>query len=270
MNNALTMNLKQLRLSGLLQSLEVRLQEAAANRLSHEQFLELAVQDELTVRRDRQLQRRVAAAGFMGMKTLEDFSWDFNPGLDRSKIFQLATGQFIREARDVLFVGPPGVGKTHLAQAIGYQAIKIGHTVLYGSIFDLVRDFLRDETFAGQDNILKRYLKPDLLIVDDKDAVTGSRTKPLAESRLVRGASPNDPDPTTHPARPRGGPVPQTPWDLPHSGNPAGGSRSSSALLCSEGASGKPAERATAAPRALDRPEKKRQRTDQPPPAGLD
>lgn len=167
MNPSLSNALKELRLSGLLSTLEVRLQEAAANRLSHEQFLELAVQDELNVRRDRMLQRRIAGAGFNSLKTLEEFSWDFNPGVDRSKIFQLATGEFIRHGRDVLFVGPPGVGKTHLAQAIGYQAIKMGRTVLYASIFDLVRDFMRDETFAGQDNIIKRYLKPDLLIVDD-------------------------------------------------------------------------------------------------------
>lgn len=167
MNHALTVSLKQLRLSGLLQTLEVRLEEAAANRLSHEQFLELAVQDELTVRRDRLVQRRVTSAGFVNLKTLEDFCWDFNPGIDRAKIFHLATGEFIRQGRDVLLVGPPGVGKSHLAQGIGYHAIKMGHTVLYGSIFDLVRDFLRDETFAGQDHILKRYLKPDLLIVDD-------------------------------------------------------------------------------------------------------
>jgi len=167
MNQALSVALRKLRLSGMVRTLDVRLQEAAANRLSHEQFLELAVQDELTVRQERLLQRRVTCAGFVNLKTLEDFCWDFNPQIDRARIFQLATGEFIRQAQDVLFVGPPGVGKSHLAQAIGYHAIKMGHTVLYGSIFDLVRDFLCDETFAGQDHILKRYLKPDLLIIDD-------------------------------------------------------------------------------------------------------
>ena len=84
MNPSLSNALKELRLSGLLSTLEVRLQEAAANRLSHEQFLELAVQDELNVRRDRMLQRRIAGAGFNSLKTLEEFSWDFNPGVDRS------------------------------------------------------------------------------------------------------------------------------------------------------------------------------------------
>lgn len=167
MNEELIKALKQLRLSGLVQSLEVRLQEAAANQLSHAQFLELIARDELLVRRERQLARRVKAACFPSLKTLDQFRWDFNPRIDKQAIFELAAGQFIRNGGDALFVGPPGTGKTHLAQAIGYRAIQNGHLVLYRSVFDLVRDFLRDEAFAGQDGTLKTYLKPDLLIMDD-------------------------------------------------------------------------------------------------------
>lgn len=165
--NPLHTTLKQLRLSGLLQSLDVRLQEAAANRLSHAEFLELICQDELNVRQQRQIARRVQAADFRGLKPLEDFDWSFNPSVHKQEIFALAAGKFIREAKDVLFLGPPGVGKTHLAQALGYEAIKMNFHVLYRSIFDLVRDFMKDEAFKQQDKTLRKYLKPDLVIIDD-------------------------------------------------------------------------------------------------------
>lgn len=167
MTETLISSLKALRLSGLLQSLDIRLQEATANQLSHAQFLELIAQDELVVRKERQIARRLKAAAFPNLKTLDQFSWDFNPEIDKTAIFDLATCEFIRKGRDVLFVGPPGVGKTHLAQAIGYRAVHAGMIVIYRSIFDLVRDFLRDEAFAGQDGTLNKYLKADLLIIDD-------------------------------------------------------------------------------------------------------
>jgi DNA replication protein DnaC len=163
----LDQTLRQLRLSGLLQSLPVRLQEAAANRLSHGEFLELIFQDELAVRQERLLTRRTKSADFRHLKTLEDFDWHFNPAIERKAIFDLAAGAFIRKGTDVLFIGPPGVGKTHLAQAIGYEAIKMNFHVLYRSIFDLVRDFLKDEAFSQQERTVRKYLKPDLVIIDD-------------------------------------------------------------------------------------------------------
>ena len=159
--------LKQLRLSGLLQTLDVRLQEAVANRLGNAEFLELNCQDEVNVRQQRLMERRTKAADFRGLKTLEDFDWSFNPAVHRKEIYDLATGNFIRQAKDVLFLGPPGVGKTHLAQAVGYEAIKMNFQVLYRSIFDLVRDFMKDEAFSQQDRTLRRYLNPELLIIDD-------------------------------------------------------------------------------------------------------
>jgi DNA replication protein DnaC len=167
MNEALQTMLRKLRLSGMIQTLDVRLQEAAGNRLSHAEFLELVLQDELAVRSDRLVDRRVKAAAFRELKTLEDFDWQFNPSIKKKQVFELATCQFVHQGRDVLWLGPPGTGKSHLAQAIGYQAIKAGLLVLYRSIFDVVRDFLHEEAFDGQDKVLARYLKPDLLIVDD-------------------------------------------------------------------------------------------------------
>jgi DNA replication protein DnaC len=167
MKASLTDSLKKLRLSGLLCGLDVRLQEAAANRLTHAEFLELILQDELSVRHDRAIGRHTRAACFREQKTLEDFDWDFNRSIKKKQVFDLAAGEFVRRHRDVLLIGPPGVGKSHIAQALGQQLIKSGFAVYYRSIFDAVRDFLHDEAFEGHDKILARYLKPDLLILDD-------------------------------------------------------------------------------------------------------
>lgn len=167
MNTRLKEQMKQLRLSGLAQTLEVRLQEARASKLDHAEFLELILDDEMIVRSDRKIERLTKAAAFRDQRTLEDFDFDFNASIARKQIFDLATGDFVRKAHDAILVGPPGVGKSHLVQSIGAALIREGFTVYYRSIFDCVRDFLHDEAFEGHDRILNRYLKPDLLILDD-------------------------------------------------------------------------------------------------------
>lgn len=164
---ALLTSLRNLKLSGMAQSLEIRLQEAQSHQLSHAEFLELAVQDEVLLRSDRQIARRIKSAQFRDHKTLDDFDWSFNTSLPRKQVFDLATCRFIREAKDVLWLGPPGLGKSHLVQALGLQAIKQGHTVLYRSVFDLVRDFLHEEVQLSSEKVLAKFLKPDLLIIDD-------------------------------------------------------------------------------------------------------
>ena len=167
MNDSLVTALRKLRLSGLIQVLDVRLQEAAGNNLGHAEFLELLIQDEINMRHQRLIARRIKTASFRDTRTLEDFDFSFNTSIKRKQIYDLASCQFIREARDVLFVGPPGVGKSHLAQAIGYQAIKAGFVVMYRSVFDVVRDFLQGEGLAGEGDVISDYLRPDLLIIDD-------------------------------------------------------------------------------------------------------
>jgi len=167
MNANLREQLKQLRLSGLLQTLEVRLQEAKSSKLDYAEFLELIFEDEMVVRSDRQIERRTKAAAFRDQKCLDDFDFDFNKSVKRKHIYDLAAGDFVRKHHDAIFVGPPGVGKSHIVQSIGRQLIRDGYTVYYRSIFDCVRDFLHDEAFEGHDRILNRYLKPDVLILDD-------------------------------------------------------------------------------------------------------
>jgi DNA replication protein DnaC len=167
MNEALSAALKNLRLSGMAKTLDIRLEEAKASRLNHSEFLGMVLQDEMDVRKDRRIKRRIKAACFRELKTLEDFDWQFNPSIKKKPIYDLATCRFIEQVKDVLFLGPPGVGKSHLAQAIGYGAIKLGYRVLYRSIFDTVREFLQDEAMGEDDKVLTKYLKPELLIIDD-------------------------------------------------------------------------------------------------------
>jgi DNA replication protein DnaC len=167
MNPQLKSALKRLRLSGLLSTLEVRLQEAAGNQLSCAEFLELIINDEIAVREDRAIARRVNASKFRELRSIEDFDFSFNQSIIRKQIMELATCRFIREQRDILFTGPPGVGKSHLAQAIGHQAARMGYVVLYRSIFDTVGDLNQAEALNESAKILRKYLKPDLLIIDD-------------------------------------------------------------------------------------------------------
>ena len=167
MNPQIISNLKRLRLSGLASTLKVRLQEAAGNQLNHLEFLELLISDELSVRADRAMERRIKAAGFRELKSLEDFDFSFNPSIKRARVMELATGRFIREGTDLLILGPPGVGKSHLVQALGHQAARIGFTVLYRSIFDSVQELIAAENFGDSLKAMNRYLKPDLLIIDD-------------------------------------------------------------------------------------------------------
>ena len=167
MRNALFEKLKELRLPGILANLELRLQEARTNQLDFNDFFELLIDDELNTRQNRKMQRSLKKADFRNLKTLEDFDWQFNPNIERKTFLELASCQFIRDAHDLLLIGPPGTGKMHLAQAIGCAAIKAGYSVLYRSIFDVVRDLQQSEISFKPDSSLNKYLKCDLLIIDD-------------------------------------------------------------------------------------------------------
>src|SRR5260370_23539150 len=167
MINNILESARKRRLWGFRTSLELCLQEAQSHQLPQAQFLEMLFEDELNVREQRLLERRRKLACFRDTKTLEDFDWSFNTTIKRQQIYELASGQFIRQRRDVLLIGPPGLGKSHLAQAIGQQAIKAGFVALYRSIFDLVRELQAEISPAELNRCLARYLKADLLIIDD-------------------------------------------------------------------------------------------------------
>ena len=160
-------SLRKLRLSGLASSLDLRLREARGNNLDHLEFLELLLQDEMNVRRQRMIERRTKAADFREKRTLDSFDFTFNPSISRRQIHDLAAGGFLERNEDILLIGPPGVGKSHLAQAIGHELIKAGKIVLYRSIFDILADLRDDGLDQKHERTMKRYLKCDLLIIDD-------------------------------------------------------------------------------------------------------
>jgi DNA replication protein DnaC len=155
--------LKAIRLSGMAQRLNVRIQEASANELSHLDFLQNLVADELSIRKDRLLQRRLKQAQLPELKTLDQFDFAFNPSINRAQIKQLAACAFVSRADNILLIGPPGVGKTHLAVALAIQAIEKGFTVYYRSVFDLAKDI----ALQPEKTVMEALLWPNLLIIDE-------------------------------------------------------------------------------------------------------
>jgi DNA replication protein DnaC len=160
--------LRQLRCSGMAAGLEPRLLEAQTAKLAPIDFLSTLVGDELLRRQDRLLARRVQQAGFRDPgKTLDTFDFDFNKKMNRRLVFELATGRFVAQHEDGLLLGPPGTGKSHLAQAIGFAVIQQGHRVCYREAHVLLEE-LADAQLAGtRKDYLRHVTTVPLLVLDD-------------------------------------------------------------------------------------------------------
>ena len=168
--------LRQLRCSGLAASLETRLVEAQAEKLAPIDFLSRLVQDELLRRQDRLLERRVKLAGFRDVgKRLDTFDFDFNKKMNRALVFELATARWIPQHADALFLGPPGTGKSHLAQAIGQAAILQGYRVMYRETHVLLEDLAEAVLDGTRKEFMESVATVPLLILDD----FGMRKLPL-------------------------------------------------------------------------------------------
>lgn len=147
--------------------LDTLLERADKESLSHLRFLDLLLGQQAAARRDRSVQWRIRQARFAEPTTLETFDWKFNPRIDRLQIEELASGDFIRRRSNLILVGQSGVGKSHLVQAIGMRACSLGHRVLYTTSSSLLADLtasLADKTLPLK---LRRYRRPDLLIIDE-------------------------------------------------------------------------------------------------------
>jgi DNA replication protein DnaC len=168
--------LKQLRLSGMAAVLETRLHQAQAEPLAPIDLISCLVSDELLLRSERLLERRRKQAQFRdAQRTLDNFDFNFNKKMNRNLVFELATGAFIARHEDALFLGPPGTGKSHLAQALGQAAIQQGYRVLYRETHSLLDD-LADATLDGtRKEHMDMLVNIPLLIIDD----LGMRKLPL-------------------------------------------------------------------------------------------
>jgi len=158
--------LKQLRLGGIASVLETRLQQAQAEPMAPIDLISCLVSDELTRRGDRLLERRRKAAGFRDLHSLDNFDFSFNKKMNRSLVFDLATANFIARHEDALFLGPPGTGKSHLAQAIGLAAIQQGYRVLYRETHTLLSD-IAEATLDGTRKEQMELLSTVPLLIDD-------------------------------------------------------------------------------------------------------
>jgi len=167
LNAQLKSQLRTLKLSGVLETLDLRILECQQNQLGFSEFLTFVLQDEIEKRNQRKIKKLLANSTMGQEKTLEAFDFTANPSVNPVLIRQLATCQFIERGENIFFLGPTGTGKTHLAKAIGHQACRKYLSALFFSatkLFDKLRQAELDNTI---DTLLKKIFRADLLIIDD-------------------------------------------------------------------------------------------------------
>ena len=159
--------LRGLRMSGVLETLDVRQRQAIDGQWSYLEFLSRLLEDETERRAQKQLALRVRRSALNTSKTLEGFDFQFNPALNRQQILQLACCEYVRQHRNLLICGPTGVGKTHISQALGLEAAKQGLDVLFVSAQKMLQHIHGGRADASFERRVNTYLRPDLLILDD-------------------------------------------------------------------------------------------------------
>jgi DNA replication protein DnaC len=159
--------MRVLKLGGMIEALDVRLSQAQKDEMSFSQFLELLLEDEVQHRVNKRLASRIIRAHFEEEKSLEGFDFSYNPKLPSQYIRELATCQFMPHKESIILCGPVGVGKTHLAQALGHQACRAGYNVLFIKVSRLLSDLGGGRADDTWEKRLQHYLKPNLLVLDD-------------------------------------------------------------------------------------------------------
>ena len=167
LRSQLTPKLKSLRLSGILETLETRTQQAIQEKCTYPEFLEKLVEDEVERRAQKQLSLRLRRSYLDPMKTLEAFDFSFNPAVNRQQVFDLARSSFVERAEAIFLIGPAGVGKSHLAQALGHEACRRGFDVAFARTSAMLSHLHGGRADGTYERRLGVYHRPDVLILDD-------------------------------------------------------------------------------------------------------
>jgi DNA replication protein DnaC len=178
--------LKKLRLSGVLQTMDLRIRQAVDDDLSHGEFLYRLLCDEVERRDSKQLEMRIRRASFEHARSLEDFDFHFNPKVPKAKVIDLATCAFVERGDNVLLVGQTGVGKSHIAQALGHRACRAGHHALYVSAHDMLTQLRASRADGSLDRRMLRFTTPDLLIIDDLGLRPLEHDEPIDLYEIIR------------------------------------------------------------------------------------
>lgn len=178
--------LKKLRLSGLLQSLDIRQRQAAEDDLSHLEFLVRLLQDEVDRRDTKQIEQRVSRAGFEKVCTLEDFDFQFNPEIPKAQVLDIATCQFVPRAENVLLIGASGLGKSHLAQAFALRACRSGYTAQHILAEEFFRQLRAGRGDGSYERRLARFAKVDVLAIHDLGLRPLTGQEPLDLYEIIR------------------------------------------------------------------------------------
>ena len=167
MNSSLIQHLRYLKLFFILDNFEQLATKATAKQLSHVEYLEKLVDGEAALRQDRSVQRRIRLARFPVIKTLDMFQWTWPKTINRLQVQNLFRLGFVKNKSNVFFLGSVGLGKTHLASALGYEACLQGHSVLFTSAIDVINTLCLAQKSGTLKNELKKYTKPSVLILDE-------------------------------------------------------------------------------------------------------
>lgn len=167
-NNLSTLSkLRSFKLSGIARNLELRIQQAKDDNLSYSEFLSLLLEDETNQRADNKRERLYRQAKLPFEKGIEDFDFSFQPSIKKKEILELATCQFIQRKENIIFIGQPGTGKTHLSVSLALKALGYSYQVLFTTVWEVINNLQQSRADFTYKRKMQQYLKPDLLVLDE-------------------------------------------------------------------------------------------------------